>query len=179
MVEIIPKPAPKRPFWQEILFYAGILLLALAVGAYFGLGYLEKEGRKNLQNLEEQISAVKTKELTELRQKLEIKEKQINNLSNLLNNHRQTTSLFPFLGKICHPRVQFLSLELQATQEWGYQIKIPARAESFQVLYQQLLLLKEQSLIDKMEVTGISLGKEGGIDFSLTLSLSPELFKFE
>ncbi len=178
MVEIIPKLAPERPLWQEILFYLGIVLLVAAIGAYFGLGYLQKEGTDKIQSLEEQISAVRTAEVTALKKDLSAKEEKINNFSNLLDNHRITTALFPFLGQICHPQVQFLSLEFNASSQ-GYTVGIPAKAESFRALYQQLLILKDQDLVTKMEVAGIALGKEGGIDFKLDLSLSPKIFKFE
>src|SRR4030042_6822949 len=98
MVEIIPKPPKKRPLVQEMLFYLAILLLVLVIGAYFALGYFEKKEQKTIQNLNEQISAVKTEETIELKDNLLAKEKKINDFSNLLNNHWQVTPLFSFLG---------------------------------------------------------------------------------
>ena len=178
MVEIIPKPVAKRPLWQEILFYLGIILIVLTIGGYFGLGYLQEKTSRNIENLKDQISRVKTDEERELKEKLFEKEGKIKDFSILLNGHQVSSSLFPFLGKICHPKVQFLSLDFSKSEK-DYLVQIPAQAESYEVLHQQILIFRDEKLIKDAEVSGISIGKEGRVNFDLNLSLDPSIFEFK
>ncbi|PIR02045.1 MAG: hypothetical protein COV63_02195 [Candidatus Nealsonbacteria bacterium CG11_big_fil_rev_8_21_14_0_20_37_68] len=178
MVEIIPKPAPKRPLWLEILFYLGITLIIIVIGAYFGLNYLYKKDTQNIKSLEEQISKVKTPKESALKQKLTEKKTKINDFSALLDGHRIDSNVFSFLGSICHPRVRFLSLNFSKSGE-DFKIEIPGEAESYETLHQQLLILKAEKLIKEMKLSGISIGKEGKINFGLSLTLGPEIFKFK
>ena len=178
MVEIIPKPAPKIPLWQEILFYLGIFLLIATIGSYFGLNYLQKRASGEIQTIEDQISKVKTAEEEALKRELFEKEKKIKDFSVLLDEHQIHSNLFPFLGEICHPKVQFLSLGFSKSGEY-YQVNFPAQAESYEVLHQQILILRDEELIKDLKLSGISVGKEGKVNFSLVFSLDPSIFEFK
>lgn len=178
MVEIIPKPPKKRPLWQEILFYLGITLVIIVIASFFGLGSLNKKAQKEIQALKEQISTVKTSEEINLKKDLFEKEKKINDFAALLTARQKNSNLFPFLEKICHPKVQFLGLDLTRVTG-GYQVSIPGQAESFEALHQQLLIFKQEPKILDMQLSGITVGKEGRVNFSFNLTLTPDIFKFQ
>jgi len=178
MAGIIPKPAPKVPLWQQIAFYSAIILLIAVIGSYFGLEYLEKKASEKIENLEVQIANVKTEEEMALRRELFRKEQNINDFIVILNKHEAHSALFLFLERICHPKVQFLGVGF-STEKTGPRVEIPANAESYEVVHQQLMILKDESLIKGFQLGGINIGKDGKIGFNLLLSLDPEIFKFK
>ena len=178
MVGIIPKPASKVPLWQQIALYSAIILLIAVIASYFGLEYLEKKASENIENLEAQIANVKTEEEMMLRRELFKKEQNVNDFVVALNNHETHSALFLFLEEICHPKVQFLGVGF-STEETGPRVEIPANAESYEAVHQQLMILKDESSIKGFQLEGINIGKDGKIGFNLLLSLDPEIFKFE
>jgi len=178
MVEIIPKANPKMPMWQEVLFYLSILAAVVAIGGYFGLNHFNKEVLQESADLSQQISDAKTPEESTLKSEIFEKAKKINDFSTVINNHQITSKLFPFLGKLCHPKVQFLSLNFSKTEK-GYSVEITAQAESYKALHQQILILMGNKTIENLEISGISMAREGGISFNFSLVVPLEIFKFE
>jgi len=63
--------------------------------------------------------------------------------------------------------------------ESGYDVNISAEAESYEALHQQVIIFKAEDIIEDIDVSSISIAKEGGISFNANLSLNSELFKFE
>jgi len=178
MVEIIPKAKPKMPMWQEVLFYLSILTAVIMIGGYFGLNHFNKEVLQESADLSQQISDAKTPEESALRSEIFEKSKKVNDFANIINDHQITSKLFPFLGKICHPKVQFLSLNFSKVEN-GYSVEIPAQAESYKALHQQILILMGNKTIENLEISGISMAREGGISFNFSLTIPLEIFKFE
>jgi len=178
MVEIIPKAKPKMPIWQKILFYLSILAVIAAIGGYFGLDYFNKEALQKSADLSQQISSAKTPEDNILKNEIFEKEKKISDFSTIINNHQITSKLFPFLGGICHPKVQFLSLSFSKT-EGGYSVEIPAQAEGYKALHQQILIFMGNKIIKNLEISGISVAKEGGVSFNFSFVIPSEVFEFK
>ena len=73
-----------------------------------------------------------------------------------------------------HPEVWFTDFELNPKLP---QVKISGLTRNFQTLAQQLYILQEKDSIEEIKLTNITLGEEGETEFSLELSLSPEIFR--
>ena len=173
-IEIIPKPKIEVPTREDILFVLSLVLLIFSLIAFFALSYYQKRDLKTLEDLEEILTKEKTKEEITLEQKvLEAKEK-IEKISLLLPSHKESSNFFSFLEKVTHPKVFFSNLELKP--EKG-RVELQGKAEDFKILGQQLSFFKEEELIEKSELLKAGIGKEGGIEFSINLSLKPEIFK--
>jgi len=173
-IEIIPKRKIEVPAREDILFVLSLVLLILSLGAFFGLNYYQKKNSKTLRDLEEILTKEKTKEEITLEQKvLEVKEK-IEKISLLLPSHKESSNFFSFLEKVTHPKVFFSDLELKP--EKG-RVELQGKAEDFRILGQQLSIFKKEGLIENTNLSKASIGKEGGIEFSINLSLKPEIFK--
>ena len=175
MVEIIPKAPPKRPLWQNILFFLSIAAPFAAIASYFVLNHYSSQLAGQVEELQAQIFKVRTPEENALESELFEAENKVDDFATLLENHRYASKLFPFLGSICHPKVQFQSVEFSSSDS-GFSVSFPAVAESYEVLHQQLLILRSESLILNFEMGDIGMGKEGGVTFSLKLNLSPQIF---
>lgn len=173
-IEIIPKPKIEVPAREDILFVLSLVLLILSLGAFFGLNYYQKKNSKTLRDLEEILTREKTKEEITLEQKvLEIKEK-IEKISLLLPSHKKSSNFFSFLERVTHPKVFFGDLELKP--EKG-RVELQGKAEDFRILGQQLSIFKKEELIENTNLLRASIGEEGGIEFSINLSLKSEIFK--
>ena len=58
-------------------------------------------------------------------------------------------------------------------------MQISGEAENFVVLNQQLLIFQTDPKISNTSLSQVSLGREGKVGFTFTLTLSPEIFKFQ
>lgn len=172
-IEIIPRKAVPLPLWLKILFYILISLLLAALLSYFILGHFQKKSLTALQNLEEEIRKEKTPQKIALEKEILSYQKKINDFSLVLDHHLLSSKFFGFLEKTSHPRIWFSKINLSPGEHLAV---ISGRAETFLVLGQQLQILKSEALIKNTNLSKISLGKKGEIEFTLTLSFDPKFF---
>ena len=173
-MEIIPKAPRKLPPWQTLLFYSSIVILVVAFISYFVLDHFVNTFSKNLEELDETLAQERTAEETSLEQGIFSYQKKITALSKLMANHLFTTNFFAFLESVCHPKIQFSQLNLDSL---GGTAALLGEAENFSALREQLLILKDKPEINNLNLSEISIGRKGAINFTIKFSLNPQLFK--
>lgn len=174
MVEIIPKPAKKILPRQNLLFYLSLGLATAAVLGFFVLGNFESKALTTLQNLEDEVAQIGTIEERAIETKVFDYDKKINNFSILLENHQKSTNFFKFLEEISHPQVWFSNVILNLET---FQAVISGQTPNFQTLGQQLLIFQDQDSIEEINLSSLSLSKEGRAEFTFQLSLDSQIFK--
>jgi len=174
MVEIIPKPVSKPSSWFNSLFYFSVVLLFIAILSIFLLNQFQKKAVLTLKNLEVLLTQIKTQERINLEKELIGYQKKIEDFSFLLQGHSLDSKLFGFLENITHPKVYFSSLNFNSDEK---KVILNGETESFQTLGQQLLIFKAEPLVKEVNLSKISIGREGKIDFAFSFSFSPEIFK--
>ena len=174
MIEIIPKPAQKLPLWQNILFYFSIAVLIASFLSYFVLDNFLKNSQKILQELGETLAGEKTSSQLLLEGEVFNYQKKIADFSQLLQSHLFTSKTLGLLERSSHPKIWFSQYNLDSTK--GILI-LSGEAEDFSVLGQQLLIFKKEPLIKGLDLSNISIGRKGRVDFTLNLSLDPQLFR--
>jgi Tfp pilus assembly protein PilN len=174
MVTIIPKPPKKVPQWQTMLFYFSLGFLLAALIVYFILNYFQDRSLATLDDLEERISRVGTTEDKKIENEVFFSQKRIKDFSTLFTAHQKSSQFFEFLEKKTHPEVWFTNLDLDANLP---RAKLEGLARNFQTLAQQIYIFQEEDLIEEIKLTDITLGEEGEAEFSLELSLSPDIFQ--
>jgi len=173
-MEIIPKPQRKLPVWQNILFYSSLVILLMIFSSYFILDHFINNFSKELEQLEETLAREKTKEETSLEQEIFSYQKKIAAFSILIKNHLFTSNTFTFLEETCHPKIQFSQLSLNSSDRT---VLLSGEAEDFTALGQQLSIFQDASGVENSNLSNISIGKQGGIDFTLKLSLNSQFFQ--
>lgn len=173
-IEIIPKKEAKAPWWEDIAFYLVIILLIGGVLGYFGMGFYQNRLQEKMDQLEASLVEKKTGEMRTLEKRVLEDKRKIDNFASLLEEHKKGSGFFEFLKGVCHPRVFYSGVNLDV--ETGT-VNLGGTAESFQALGQQISILKRQGLISNVYLSGLSLGKQGTIGFSLSFSISPQMFK--
>jgi len=174
MIEIIPKPAKKLPLWQDILFYLSIALLLVTILSYFILAHFLKNSEKVLQDLEQRLAREKTAEELSLEKEVISWQKKTEDFKKLIKEHILASNFFHFLEESCHPKVFFSKIDLSPLK--GEAILF-GQTENFSTLEQQISILKLKKEIKDLNLSSVSIGKEGKVDFTLNLSLDPQLFK--
>jgi hypothetical protein len=170
-IEIIPKPK-KRFSWATILFAICIVLLLGLAGTYY---YFYQSSDKISQNIRDRENAlIKTSSEKALEKKIILYEAKINTFAKLLSAHKKPLNIFNFLEEVCHPDVWLSDFELSSTKGM---VIVSGKAKSFIALGQQLLIFKEVEYLKNVNLSEISIGEEGGVDFTLQLTFEPQVFK--
>jgi len=173
-IEIIPKTEEKSPLWLNILFYFSVILLIIAVVGVFSLEYFQKASEKELKDKEAELEMAQTAEQKALKEKMAGYEKKINDFSFFLDLHQFNSKIFPLLEKNTHPKVAFSNFTFDSREN---KLDLSCQTESFQTLGEQIFIFKKEKLIRSVNLVNASIGKEGKVTCSLTLSFDPQLFK--
>jgi hypothetical protein len=100
--------------------------------------------------------------------------KKVSDYKALMLSRAKVSSFFPALEQWSHPQVYFTSFNLDVSSRT---VTLGGVARDFQPLIQQIAILKNQPLIERYEVSNISMVDTGGVTFSLSLTVSPQVLK--
>ncbi len=172
-IEITPKRKIKIPLWAIIIGVLCVILILAFSASYF---YLYRSAKQMSREIEEKNLV--TLPLEEAIRKKEgevfpIKQK-IDDFNELLLGHKKPLKIFEFLERICLPNVWFSTFNF--TFEKG-ELTIFGQADSFVTIEQQVLILKQEPLVKDLNLSGLSMSEEGGINFTLLLTFDSQIFK--
>lgn len=173
-IEIIPKPKIKVPEKKDVLFYFSLIFLALCLASYFFLDFKQNQALKALEALEQRLTKEKTEEEITIEQEVLDTKNKIERFSVLISSHQKSSNIFQLLEKLCHPQVFFSDFDFNVSKG---DLLLEGRVASFEALGQQLLILEREKLINKVELTGLGLAREGGLNFSIRIFFSPQVLK--
>lgn len=171
-IEITPQPKIKTPIWTITLLVVDFLLFTGLLTTYF---YFESSSKKLTELLKKSPQEVFLEE--QIKQKeieLTLDEERINTFGTLVSSHRNTVKLFDLLEKICLPDVWFSKFGFDYSQET---VGVSGQTDNFVSLGQQIDILKKEPLFKNVSLTGVKLGKEGEVEFSLLLQFNPQVFQ--
>jgi Tfp pilus assembly protein PilN len=173
MVEIIPKEAPRPSKGLSALFYFAIFLLFLSAGGYFVLNNFLQKAESDLSSLKLEVSQIMTPEKTALEQEILTSKGEIDNFSSLVDQHLEPSVIFSIIQRVTHPQVWFTSLDFDPVQKV---FEVSGETQSFESLGQQILIMEGEETIDTVDLKTVSISKEGGIEFDMSLSLKADVF---
>ena len=174
MVGIIPKTIKKNPRWQNLASYFCYALLIVVILGYAALFYFEGKAVGALQNLEEKMTQVATKEDRAAESRILAAQKKINDFSKLLQDHKKSSSFFAFLEENTLPKVWLTKVELSPGEA---QALVSGQAPDFKTLGQQILIFQGQEQIQSVDLTNLSVSKKGETEFSFYLYFNPQILQ--
>lgn len=174
-IEIIPKTIEKIPGERKKLFYFSIFLFIALLISYFILTSFEKKSENILSKLEEVLSKGKTPEMSSLEKENLNEQKKIESISPLLERHVFLSKVFEFFERNTHPQVFFSEINLNSLNSTA---SLSGECDSFLTLGQQLAIFEKELLVEKLDLTQVSITKEGKIEFFLNFSFNPKIFKY-
>jgi len=176
-IEIIPKEEEKIPIWQNIIFYLFIVLVVLCLIGYFVLSRLTQEAESKLKEIEGQLEE-DSGPMLDLEKELLGLQKRINDFNFLITKHERGTNFFNFLEATCHPKVFFSDTILNLAENTA---TLFGKADDFEAVGQQILIFKEENrkknYLKDIQLSDIQKGKEGKIEFQLTIAINPKLLE--
>lgn len=171
-IEITPRVKIKIPIWVIALLAFCIILLILLLVSYF---YFEKSSKEMAQAL------IKTPQEITLEQEIEAKEKELNLykekidvFDKLLSGHKKTVNIFSFLERICLPNVWFTDFNFTSKEKT---VVVSGQTDNFATLEHQIFVLKQEPLVKKLNVSGVSLLGEGRVKFTFHLTLDSQVLE--
>jgi len=171
-IEITPRRRIKSPVWAITLSVFCLILLSALIASYF---YLNSSTKKiNLEIKEKETASAATPEEKALEDNLSLAKDKISAFSGLILKHREPANIFGFLENNCFPNIQFYNFDFAADKNT---VGLSGTTDDFISLEQQILIFRKDSLVKKVELSKISIGKEGVVDFGLILIFDPEMLK--
>ena len=174
MVEIIPREPKKLSTGLNILFYLAIFLLFFSVISYFVLNSLLKKAEAKIIVLELDLTREMPPEKISLEKEILADKNKIDDFSYLIEQHLEVSRIFEIIQKTTHPQVWFSKFDLNSRQG---ALKIFGETQNFETLGQQILILRGEAAVNKVNLEKVSIGKEGKINFDLSLFFNPDIFR--
>lgn len=171
-IEIIPKPKIKEIPWSDIILTTCLIIFLLCFLSYFVLVYFQTKFQQELSKLENAL--VRTSSEKKLEEETLGYKRKIEDFGFLLENHRFPLNIFNFLEKNTHPKVWFSKLNLDLEKNL---LTVSGQADNSEVMGQQILIFKKEALIQNLNLSNLSRGKEGKIEFDLQFTFQPQIFK--
>lgn len=177
-IEIAQKPKISKMSFANIFFYLVLVLLLALLISYVILIIYQKRMQNELADIKKSLE--KTPEEKTLEEEIFGSEKnigyqqKIKDFNTLFNAHKLPLNLLNFLEGNTHPRILFSKFNLDLEKNL---LNMSGSADTFEILGQQALIFKNQDFIKNINLSRVSLGQEGKINFDFQLTLDPKIFK--
>ena len=173
MVEIIPKKIIKETSLKNIYFFIASTLLLSMVFGYVILIRSQAVALLKMQDLEAGIDKIGTREDRNIERMVFDSENKIKNYKDVSIQRSKSAEFFNNFESLIHPRVWFTSFDLNPAETKAV---VSGKTANFQTLEQQLIFLKSQKdLIISIDLSKVSFGKNGEVDFDLIVNLTPTI----
>lgn len=177
-ISLIPKEYKEKAGFGAVFSKMGILIFVLLIFAILVYGGLFFYGRslnnqsnelqKNLEDLNKKRDIAFEKEVISL-------EKTLKSLKTALKNHIYWSALFAKFEKLTVPQVSFSKFNGELKDDGSPSLLLKGKTSGYSYLAKQMVVLANDPLVSDIKVVGISLGTEGGIDFSLSINFVKDI----
>lgn len=150
------------------VFIVGLVILSLLV--YGGLFFYAKSLTSKLNETVSKIEEINKKRDTDFEGKVVSLERALKTLKILLKDHLYWSNLFLKFEKLVVPQVSFADFSATTVKDGSVSLILQGNASSYTYLAKQMVSFSQEKLISNMEVSGITLGTEGGIEFNLNIN---------
>lgn len=182
-INLIPKEYKKREKRVSVVFsktLGGIMfLLVLSLLLYGGLLWYGNKFSKELNSIRKEIALLEQKRNLEMEEAIVDLDKNLGVLKELFQSHLYWSKIFNKIEEVTVPSVYFSDAKLKFSEEdKKVNVDFSGNALTYTVLARQIVSFQEGSQVEKVEVSDISLNKEGGVNFVLGVVFSQDiLFK--
>jgi len=171
--ELIPKEKIKTSSIINKLFLLSLILLIVLGGYYAFLRFKISSIRSGIREADDQIIKIKREKNNDTERYVFNAQKKINDFSEILEKHKITSNFFVFIDKTSYEKVKFLELGLDTETK---NVFLKGETENFDTLGKQILNFKNNDFVKGLDISNISLDKEGKINFTVNFSLDSKIF---
>jgi hypothetical protein len=171
-IEITPPKKDIKIILERVVLYIGIFLLVLELLSFFLITYYNRKINQEIVQTEKKLAKTEEENILE-KEVLSIKKK-IDDWSNIVSNYKKSLNFFEFLEKNTHPDISFSKMSLSVKDN---NVSLSGQSKNFDVLGQQVMILKNKQEVESITVSKTSLNRERMVDFELNIKLNPSIFK--
>ena len=162
------------PLKNTLLIGAGVLLLAVIL-SYPAILRLEAEVLSSIQDFEESIFKIGDREGKVIENNVFGYEGKIKDFGFLWTGRVKTANFFDNFDGLVHPQVLFSSFSLNPSE---MEASVSGKTLNFETMEQQLLFLRSRNdLVEGFDLSELSLGDEGNVNFGLNINFTPKIFE--
>ena len=166
-------PTQKRSFNLGLsggngFFVVSLIMLAVVGILYAGVGYFRDRTISRVDDVHAQIQSIyETRDRTQEEKLINLK-KQLATTLSILQMHSRWSEGLSNIDRFVLPRVVFISLTADADQK---SYTFHATADSYATVAKQIAAFYATDLVTNVKLNKVSVLNEGGIDFSMQLTL--------
>ena len=177
MIELVPKIKDKRritltPYRIAVCASAGLALAV--VFSLFLVGLQKRSVERRLEEIGIELAEESTEEINQIEREVFITQNKIEVYEKLLGSHRHGSNFFTFISELTHKKTFFKQADIGIREG---RVFLTGETESFSDLRKQILLLKNEEQVERVDLANVSLGDYGEIEFTIILLLSPSVFE--
>jgi len=162
------------PLKNVLLIGAGVLLLAVIL-SYAAILRLEAGVLSSIQDFEENIFKIGNREDKVIENNVFGYEGKIKDFRSLWMSRVKTANFFGNFEGLVHPQVWFSSFSLNPSE---MEASVSGKTINFETMEQQLLFLRSRNdLVEGFDLSELSLGDEGNVNFGLNINFTPKIFE--
>jgi len=171
------KPKELPPTWPKGLLTFTLVVFLIAVGAYFGLDYWNKNKDAQLVVLEEEFQNLRLNFPLEKEREVIIFEKKLNSLNKLLTNHTYFSKVLLVLEELTHPQIYYTDLDFSTDKNM---LTLEGVARD-QMIFSEAVsgLVNNSDKIKAVAVKDMKIDKKENVTFSLYVFIQPSLLKYQ
>ena len=151
-----------------------IVLLILSLLLYGGLLFYKSNLNENLENIKTETVVLDQRRDPEMEEVIIALDKKLAVLKDLFEEHLYWSKLFDKIEQLVVPQVSFSQATVNFLEE-KIDTTFSGNASGYTNLARQILSFQEESTVEKVGVSGISLSTERGIDFELSVIFSEDI----
>jgi len=172
--QLIPKEKIKTSSIANTLFLPSLILLIILGGSYAFLKFKNSSIQSEIRNANDQIIQIRAEKDNNTERYVFNAQKKIEDFSGILEKHKITSNFLAFIEEASYEKVKFLELSLNTETN---NVSLKGETENFDTLGKQILNLKKSDFIKGLNISNISLNKEGKVSFNVIFSLDSKIFQ--
>ena len=162
--------------WPNIVLYVAIFLLVCVVLIYVMLTLKINVDTQKVNALDIKALAYNTPEQKKIEAKVLAYKKKIDDVSQIINNHKISLNIFNFIEKKTLPSVWFFNLSISGQKN---NINLGGESDNMTTLSNQIKVLEEsKDYVTAISVLNSQITEQGKIKFTLSLALNPKIFSY-
>jgi len=177
-INLIPREyRERRERFKSIFSKTGGAILALVILSllfYGGLFLYQSNLKKNLENIKNEIINLTNSRNPATEKIIVDVDKRVSLLKDLFTNHFYWSDLFKKVEELAIPEVYFSKAKFSISLG-KVEASLEGNTNTYTDLARQIVSFQEEPLVEKVQVSGISLAEEKGVKFTLSVIFSKNI----
>jgi len=177
-INLIPREYRERKEkFKTIFSKTGGAILALVILSllfYGGLFLYQSKLKKNLESIRSEIDTLNNKRDVKIEKEIVDTDKRISLLKDLFQNHFYWSDLFKKIEELTIPEAYFSTAKFSFSLR-KIEANLGGETTTYTNLARQIINFQEEPLVERVQVSGISLDEKGRVKFNLSIIISKDI----